>query len=96
VVICAKTAEPIEMPFGLSARVGPRLLDRGPHVLRDVAMATIFWLSTYWVKLVPSDDCLLHHGYTSKNNHLQPRSLNELGRFSANGAWPVFRLGGQD
>jgi len=31
VVICAKTAEPIEMPFGLWARMGPRnhVLDGG-------------------------------------------------------------------
>jgi len=30
-VSCAKTAEPIEMPFGLRIRVGPRkhVLDRG-------------------------------------------------------------------
>jgi len=43
-VICAKTAEPIEMPFELRARMGPRnhVFDGGPHVLRDVAMATIF------------------------------------------------------
>ena len=33
---CAKTAEPIEMLFGLWAHV----LDGGPAVLRDVAMAT--------------------------------------------------------
>jgi len=40
----AKTAEPIEMPFGLWARMGPRnhVLDGGPAVLRDVAMATNF------------------------------------------------------
>ena len=44
VVICAKTAEPIEMPFGLWAWINPRnhLLDGGPAVLRDVAMATNF------------------------------------------------------
>ena len=43
----AKTAEPIEMPFGLWVRMGPRnlVLDGGPEVLRDVAMATNFWLS---------------------------------------------------
>jgi len=42
----AKTAAPIEMPFGLRTRVSPRnhLLDGGPAVLRDVAMATTFWL----------------------------------------------------
>jgi len=40
--ICAKTAEPIEMPFGLWARMGRwnHVLDAGPEVLRDVAMAT--------------------------------------------------------
>jgi len=45
--ICAKTAKLIEMPFGLWARIGPRngVLDEGPQVLRDVAMATNFWLS---------------------------------------------------
>jgi len=43
-VPCAKTAEPIEMPFGLWAGMGPRnhALDGGPAVLRDVAMATNF------------------------------------------------------
>ena len=41
-VICAKTAEPIEMPFGLWARMGRRnhVLDGDPAALRDVAMAT--------------------------------------------------------
>jgi len=44
VVICAKTAKPIEMSFGLWARMGPwnHVLDGGPVVLRDVAMATNF------------------------------------------------------
>jgi len=43
-IICAKTAEPIEMPFGLWTRMDPRnqVLDGGPQVPRDVAMATIF------------------------------------------------------
>jgi len=46
-VICAKTAEPIEMSFGLWVRMRPRnqVLDEGPQVLRDVAMATNFLLS---------------------------------------------------
>jgi len=45
-VVCAKTAESIEMPFVLWARMGCRnhVLDGGPEVLRDVAMATNFWL----------------------------------------------------
>ena len=32
-VVCAKTAEPIGMPFGLWARMGPRnhVLDGGPY-----------------------------------------------------------------
>jgi len=44
VVVCAKIDEPIEMTFGLWARAGPRnhVLDGGPDVLRDVAMATNF------------------------------------------------------
>ena len=43
-VICAKMAEQIQMAFGLWARMGRRnhLLDGGPEVLRDVAMATNF------------------------------------------------------
>ena len=43
-VICAKTAEPIEMPFGLWTQMGPRnhVLDGSPQVLTDVAMATNF------------------------------------------------------
>jgi len=46
-VICAKTAELIEMPFGLWACMGPRnhVLDGGPYVLRDTAIGTNFWLS---------------------------------------------------
>jgi len=49
----AKTAEPIEMPFGLWAWMGPRnhLLHGSPEVLRDVAMATIFRLSVYGVHI---------------------------------------------
>ena len=40
----AKTAEPIEMPFGLWAWMGRRncVLDGGPAMLKDVAMATNF------------------------------------------------------
>ena len=43
-VVCAKTAEPIEMPFGLWARMGRRnhVLDQSPEVMRDVTMATNF------------------------------------------------------
>jgi len=39
--------EPIEMPFGFWARMGPgnHELDGSPQVLKDVAMATNFWLS---------------------------------------------------
>jgi len=41
---CAKMAEQMKMPYGLWTRVGRRnhVLDRGPAVLRDVAMATNF------------------------------------------------------
>jgi len=44
VVSCARKVEPIEMPFGLLARMGPRnhVLDGRPQVLRDFAMATNF------------------------------------------------------
>jgi len=43
-VSCAKTAEPMEMPFGLWARMGPRnqVFHGSPEVPRDVAMATNF------------------------------------------------------
>jgi len=43
-VICAKTVKAIEMPFGLWAWMGCRnhVLDGGPAVLRDIAMATNF------------------------------------------------------
>jgi len=50
----AKTAEPIEMPFGLWARIGPRNHVLNGKMLRDVAMATmatIFWLSIYGVHI---------------------------------------------
>ena len=41
---CANTVEPIEMPFGLWARMGPRnpVLDGSSEVLRDFAMAANF------------------------------------------------------
>ena len=41
-VVCAKTAEPIGMPFGLWAQMDPRnnVLDGDTRVLRDVVMAT--------------------------------------------------------
>jgi len=41
---CAKAAEPIEMPFGFWARMCHRnhVLDGGPEVLMDVAIATNF------------------------------------------------------
>ena len=43
-VIGAKTAEPNQMPFGLWAGIDRRnhVLDGGPAVLRDLAMATNF------------------------------------------------------
>jgi len=43
-VICAKTAESIEMLLGLWAEMGPsnHVLDGGPEMPRDVAMTTIF------------------------------------------------------
>ena len=46
-VICAKTAEPIQMPFRLWAGMGHRshVLDGGPAVLRDVAMAMTGFLA---------------------------------------------------
>ena len=58
-VICAKTAEPIKMPFGLSARMGRRshVLDGGPEVLRDVAMAANFGtkIAINWLCVNDSD-----------------------------------------
>ena len=44
VVTYAKTAQPVEMPFGLWAGMGPRnhVLDGGPAVLMDVAITTNF------------------------------------------------------
>ena len=57
-VICA-TAEPTEMPFGLLARMGRRnhVLDGGPAVLRDVAMATNFGtkIAIHWLCVDDSD-----------------------------------------
>ena len=57
-----KTAKPIEMPFGLWAWMGQRnhVLDGGPQVLKDVAMASNFWLSMgYNVGCVIASDTLL-------------------------------------
>ena len=44
-------AEPIEMQFGLWARMGPRnyVLDESPEMLRDVAIATNFGTITGFV-----------------------------------------------
>jgi len=41
-VICAKTAEPIEMPYGLWDWMSPRNHVGSTQVLRDVAMTTNF------------------------------------------------------
>jgi len=40
VVTCAKTAEPVQMPFGLWAQTGPRnrVLDAGPDPPREGAI----------------------------------------------------------
>jgi len=53
-------AELIEMSFGLRTRIGPRnyVLDWRPEVLRDVAMATTFWLSM----AITSARCLILGG----------------------------------
>jgi len=57
--MCAKTAEPIEMPFGLWTRISDRnhLLDGGPKMLRDVAIATNFWtkIAINWLCVNDSD-----------------------------------------
>jgi len=44
----AKMAEPIEMPFGSCARMGPRnhVSAGSPEVLRDVAIATNFGMQS--------------------------------------------------
>ena len=51
--------EPIEMPFGLWARTGRRnhVLDGGPEMLRDVAMATNFGtkIAINWLYMNDSD-----------------------------------------
>ena len=46
-----KTVEPIEMPSGLWARMGPKIhvLDGSPEVLRHVVMATNFWTHFDWL-----------------------------------------------
>jgi len=48
-VICAKTVEPIEMPFGLWTRMGPRnrVLDGDPEVL-----GTLPWQPIWELKLL--------------------------------------------
>jgi len=57
--IYAKTTEPIKMPFGLRDRIGHRnhMLDGGPVVLRDVAMATNVWtkIAINWLCANDSD-----------------------------------------
>ena len=63
-VICAKTAEPLELPFELWAPMGPignHVLDGNSRVLRDVAMTTNFWLSVgYNFGFVTASDMLFH------------------------------------
>ena len=55
----AKTAKLIEMPFGLWAQIGRRnlVLDGGPAILMDVAMATNFWtkIAINWFCVKDSD-----------------------------------------
>ena len=65
-------AEPIEMPFGSWAQMSSRnhALDGSPQVLRDVAMATNFWLSMgYNFRCMIASDTLLHSrgGYSGSS-----------------------------
>ena len=63
----AKTAEPIQIPSGLFARMGPRnhVLDGSPEILRDVAMATSFGSKiaiTDFVKTIETRQLLVMEG----------------------------------
>ena len=64
-VISAKTAEPIEVPFGLWAAMGPRncLLDESPQLLRDVTMAanfgTQFAITVVWLSMGYNFGCMI-------------------------------------
>ena len=66
VVNCAKTAESIEMPFGLWTRMDRRnrVLAWGPEMLRDVAMATNFAtkIAINWLCVNDSDQAIGYGG----------------------------------
>jgi len=57
VVPCAKTAEPIEMSFGLWARIGCgyHVLDGGSPVLKDVAIAITGFVGYNFGCMIASD-----------------------------------------
>ena len=58
----AKTAAPIQIPFGLRTQVGPgnHVLDGGPDVLRDVAMATVFAAAMQCYRLSVNKNVCIH------------------------------------
>jgi len=61
VVSCAKTAEPIEIPFGLWAQMSPRnnVLDGSLQVVRDIAMATNFGMQFAIMALLDNFGCMI-------------------------------------
>jgi len=65
-------AEPIEMPFGLWARMPYRnhVLDGGlREVLRDVAMATIFVFYVHWRNLANTTEPFVFVGDAALSNY---------------------------
>ena len=75
--------EPIKMSFGLWARMVPRnhVVDGGPDVLRDVAMATNFWISLgYNFCCIIASDTLFDSGvgFLGSNN---PMKTSPISRF---------------
>jgi len=68
----AKTAEPIEMPFGLWAQMGPRNHDR--EMLRDVVMATNFGTKTAitgFVRMIATRQLVMGEGFEWLADRLQ-------------------------
>jgi len=92
-----KTAESIEMPFGLWARMGPKncVLDGGPAVLRDVAMATNFgtqfaitgFMGYYFGCMIGSNMLFDSRGGFSGSSYLMKRRHRSKGRCHGNQFW---------
>jgi len=72
VVVCAKAAEPTEMPFGFWARMAHmnHVLDGSPQVLKDVAMPTncgTHFAITGFVRTIATRKLVMERGLSGRS-----------------------------